>query len=126
MFCDELLLLMQWATGDLFRSFILFITFLKKLFLDDEGLNHGIFLQVTACLRVAVLVVFLSPVLLNVQDMPRSISSPNPIVIKPFFQTSTGIWIILFYISSLTVDLPMQFYKEQYFCLGLLSCPFLY
>lgn len=36
-FCDEPLLLIQCATGDLFCLFILFIVFFKKLFLDEEG-----------------------------------------------------------------------------------------
>ena len=126
MFCDEPLLLIQCAAGDLFHSFVLFIVFLKKLFLGEEGLNHGIFLQVTGYIRMAFLVVFLYPVLLNIQDVPRGSSAPNPFIIKPFFQTFTIIWIILIFLYSLTVGLHVQFDKEQYFCLDLLSCPFLY
>lgn len=72
--------------------FILFIIFFKKPFLDKEGLNHRVFLQVIGSLRMAVLVVFLCPVLLNVRDMPRGSSAPNPLIIKPFFQTFTIIW----------------------------------
>lgn len=84
-FCDELLLLIQCATADRFRLFILFIVFFKKLFLDEEGLNHRIFLQVIGSLRIAVLVVFRCPVLLNVQDMPRGSSAPNPFIFMAFF-----------------------------------------
>lgn len=58
-FCDEPLLLIQCTTEDLFGLFILLIIFFKKLFLDEEGLNHGIFLHVTGSLKIAVSVVFL-------------------------------------------------------------------
>lgn len=86
-FCDEPLLLIQCATAGLFGLFILFTVYFTKLFLDEERLNHGMFLQVTAFLRMAVLVVFLLLVVLNVWDMLRGCSAPEPFVIKPFFQT---------------------------------------
>jgi len=114
-FCDEPLLLIQWAAGDLFCLFILFIVFFKKLLLDEEHLNCAVFLQVIGYLRMAVLVVFLCPLVLNVRDMPRGSSTPNSFIIKLFIQTCTSTCIILIFFSSLSVHLHMQFGKEWCF-----------
>lgn len=113
MFCDEPLLLIQCATGDLFHSFILFIAFFKKLFLDDEGLNHGIFLQVIRVHRCGHSSCFSVPSFFYLfRTCQERAVLQIPSLLSWFFQTSTGIWVILFHFYSLTVDSPMQLDKE--------------
>lgn len=65
--------------------YFIYSIFFQKLFLNEEGLNHGILLQVLGSLRMAVLVVFLCSVLLNAQDMPRPSNAIMPLIIKSNF-----------------------------------------
>lgn len=87
---------------------VLFVYFIYsiflKLFLNEEGLNHGIFLQVLGSLRMAVLVVFLCSVLLNTQDMPRGSSATMPLIIKSIFSLhlAFGSFSFTFHLWELT------------------------
>lgn len=65
--------------------YFIYSIFLKSSFLNEEGLNHGIFLQVLGSLRMAVLVVFVCLVLLNGQDMPRGSSAKNTFLLLSLF-----------------------------------------
>lgn len=105
--------------------YFIYSIFFQKLFLNEEGLNHGIFLQVLGSLRMAVLVVFLCSVLLNAQDMPRASNAIMPLIIKSNF----SLQLALINFNSLFISeywLTHAVWQGILFCLDLLSCPFLY
>lgn len=110
-FCDEPMLL-------LFGPFVLLVVFFQSC-LDEEGLNHGMFLQAVGSLTMAVAVV-LFPLLSVFQDErtgPRSAARPVQSLVSDFLQHLQPFHFLL---QPLTHTCN---FKQMVFCLNLLSCP---
>lgn len=110
-FCDEPMLL-------LFGPFVLLVVFFQSC-LDEEGLNHGMFLQAVGSLTMAVAVV-LFPLLSVFQDKrtgPRSAARPVQSLVSDFLQHLQPFHFLL---QPLTHTCN---FKQMVFCLNLLSCP---
>lgn len=87
--------------------------------LDEEGLNHGMFLQAVGSLTMAVAVV-LFPLLSVFQDKrtgPRSAACPVQSLVSDFLQHLQPFHFLL---QPLTHTCN---FKQMVFCLNLLSCP---